>query len=284
MPPLSEKFGHNFKLRLLSALVLLPACVGIVFMGGPLYLLAFAAIIAVAGWEWMRLCFMSPLAARRATVIFFTALLVVSGCLLAGEMLWAFVAVALCALAQIDLKGAAPSPANQENKPHSHLLAVIGSTYLLLNIIAVWQLRTFVDFGRDLVMFVFIAVWAVDIGAYFSGRLIGGPKLAPKLSPNKTWAGAIGGAVAAALFGFLWAYVAGAREPLIAVALAAPITFFAQGGDLLESMLKRRSGAKDASGIIPGHGGILDRIDGLLMMIPVFTLFQMLLGPLLGWW
>jgi phosphatidate cytidylyltransferase len=161
---------------------------------------------------------------------------------------------------------------------------VAGVLYFAANIWSIFTLRFDVEHGAWLVLFIFIMVWAVDTGAYFSGRLIGGPKLAPKLSPSKTWAGAIGGAVAAGAAGYLFADLAGAAQPVMALALAVPVTFFAQSGDLLESWLKRKAGVKDASSLIPGHGGILDRIDGLLMAVPVFVLFQLFFGQFFGWW
>lgn len=110
-------------------------------------------------------------------------------------------------------------------------------------------------------------VWACDIGAYFAGRAIGGPKLAPAISPNKTWAGLAGGVIAAGAFGALmhWRFGLPWRMTLATPALAV----LAQGGDLYESWLKRRAGVKDSGSIIPGHGGVMDRLDGLVPVAPV---------------
>ncbi len=116
----------------------------------------------------------------------------------------------------------------------------------------------------ELLLWVFITSWSVDIGAYFAGRTIGGPRLAPAISPNKTWAGLIGGMAAAALFGGLWAYLL--QLPPILILLAAPFAAAAQGGDLFESWLKRRAGVKDSGHWLPGHGGALDRLDGLVVV------------------
>jgi CDP-diglyceride synthetase len=110
-------------------------------------------------------------------------------------------------------------------------------------------------------------VWATDIGAYFAGRAIGGPKLWPAISPNKTWAGLIGGMAAASLFAA--ALHAAAGLPL-RLALATPLlAVLAQGGDLYESWLKRRAGAKDSGALLPGHGGVMDRLDGVVPVAPV---------------
>jgi phosphatidate cytidylyltransferase len=126
-------------------------------------------------------------------------------------------------------------------------------------------------------------VWATDIGAYFAGRSIGGPKLAPTISPNKTWAGLIGGVAAAGVFGaamHVWA------DLPLRLTLATPLlAVLAQGGDLYESHLKRRAGVKDSGNILPGHGGLLDRLDGLVPVAPVAAGLVVLphLYPLFGW-
>ena len=116
-----------------------------------------------------------------------------------------------------------------------------------------------------LVYWMMIVTWATDICAYFAGRGIGGPKLAPRVSPNKTWAGLIGGIVGAALFGWLVAWYANLGSPF--TWLGAPMAVLAQAGDLFESALKRRAGVKDSGRLLPGHGGALDRLDGFLPVI-----------------
>ena len=146
---------------------------------------------------------------------------------------------------------------------------VAGFVYALLPALALLWIRErfFVD-GRDmkleLLLWVFVTTWSVDIGAYFAGRSIGGPKLAPSISPNKTWAGLIGGMIAAALVGGLWVKLT--QLPHILILLAAPFAAAAQGGDLFESWLKRRAGVKDSGNWLPGHGGALDRLDGLVVV------------------
>ena len=131
--------------------------------------------------------------------------------------------------------------------------------------------------GLELLLWVFVTTWSVDIGAYFAGRAIGGPKLAPAISPNKTWAGLVGGMVAAALFGGLWVMLV--KLPLILILFAAPFAAAAQGGDLFESWLKRRAGVKDSGGWLPGHGGALDRLDGLVV-VATLTAAAMMAGLL----
>jgi phosphatidate cytidylyltransferase len=127
----------------------------------------------------------------------------------------------------------------------------------------------------ELVLWLLIVTWATDIFAYFAGRGIGGPKLAPRISPNKTWAGLIGGMAGAAVAG----WVAGTLldvDPTFYF-LGAPLGLLAQLGDLYESAVKRRAGVKDSGGILPGHGGVLDRLDGLLpVVLAVFAVLMLL--------
>jgi phosphatidate cytidylyltransferase len=120
--------------------------------------------------------------------------------------------------------------------------------------------------GLSIVLVLFAVIWTADIFAYFGGKLIGGPRIASDLSPNKTWSGIVAGVIAAALAGLGCGLALGAASALALWALAgATIGFTGLMGDLFESFLKRRFGVKDASKIIPGHGGVLDRIDGLMM-------------------
>ncbi|HEX5184443.1 MAG TPA: phosphatidate cytidylyltransferase [Allosphingosinicella sp.] len=130
-----------------------------------------------------------------------------------------------------------------------------------------------VEWARyDIVYWLMLVTWATDICAYFAGRGIGGPKLAPSISPNKTWAGLIGGMAGALIVGGLFAWAVDLEMPFLY--LGALMAVLAQLGDLYESWVKRRAGAKDSSSLIPGHGGVLDRLDGLLPVI-VATLLVM---------
>jgi phosphatidate cytidylyltransferase len=126
-----------------------------------------------------------------------------------------------------------------------------------------------------ILFWVMIVTWATDIFAYFAGRSIGGPKLAPRISPNKTWAGLAGGVVGAEIMGALTAWWFDLGTPFLE--LGGLMALFAQGGDLYESWLKRRAGVKDSGTILPGHGGALDRLDGLLP-VAVATLGLLMAG------
>jgi len=136
--------------------------------------------------------------------------------------------------------------------------------------------------GRVTVLWIFAVVWATDIGAYLVGRQIGGPRLAPRWSPRKTWAGLAGGTAGAALAGWATAGALGISPMLPLVLVSAGLAIVGQFGDLAESVAKRRFGVKDSSGLIPGHGGLLDRLDGLLAVVPAVAVLS-LIGGALPW-
>lgn len=140
--------------------------------------------------------------------------------------------------------------------------SVAGFVYALLPALSLLWIRDRSDNGLELLIWVFIVTWATDIGAFFAGRSIGGPKLAPAISPNKTIAGLVGGIVSAGLAGFAW--VQAVKLPGLLIWIAPTLAVLSQAGDLFESWLKRRAGVKDSGHWLPGHGGLLDRLDGLV--------------------
>lgn len=144
-----------------------------------------------------------------------------------------------------------------------------GVVYVALPILSLVLLRGEAD-GLLLTFWAMALVWACDIGAFFAGRAIGGPKLAPRVSPSKTWSGLGGGVAAATLFAAILHAAFGL--PLALVAATPLLAVLAQGGDLFESHLKRRAGVKDSGTILPGHGGVMDRLDGLVPVAPVAML------------
>jgi phosphatidate cytidylyltransferase len=159
---------------------------------------------------------------------------------------------------------------------------VFGFVYCLLPAVSLLWIRERAEYqgigsGFDLLIWVFLVVWSTDIGAYFAGRAIGGPKLAPSISPNKTIAGLAGGVASAAVLAGAWASFIGLPPKLLW--LAAPFAVAAQLGDLFESGLKRRAGVKDSATWLPGHGGLLDRLDGLVP-VAMLTAGLMMVGGL----
>lgn len=159
---------------------------------------------------------------------------------------------------------------------------VYGFIYCLLPAISLLWIRERAEYaglgtGFDLLIWVFLVVWSTDIGAYFTGRAIGGPKLAPSISPNKTIAGLIGGVVSAGVIAGAWVYHVNLPAKLLWLAILLGAA--AQMGDLFESWLKRRAGVKDSGSWLPGHGGLLDRLDGLVP-VAVLTAALMVAGAL----
>jgi phosphatidate cytidylyltransferase len=179
----------------------------------------------------------------------------------------------------------AQASARQIKGPVPPLWLGFGVLYIGLTGVALIELREDHQVGRDNVIFLFLVVWASDISAYLAGRALGGPRLMPAVSPNKTWSGALGGLAGAMAIGFMTAasFSSGINVPW-ALSIAAILGVAAQAGDLLESWIKRRFGVKDSSGLIPGHGGLLDRLDGVLAAAPVAALIGVLLGPGVHLW
>jgi phosphatidate cytidylyltransferase len=153
----------------------------------------------------------------------------------------------------------------------------LGVVYAALAFLASVLVRLDPVWGFAALMFVLLIVWMTDIGGYFAGRGIGGPKLWPRVSPKKTWAGAVGGTVLslAVAAGFAW-FGIGRLVPLLVVALV--LTVLSQLGDLFESAVKRKFGVKDSSHIIPGHGGLLDRLDGYVFAVIAAAVIGLLRG------
>ncbi len=164
--------------------------------------------------------------------------------------------------------------------PACHRRVAGGVAWIALAAAAALWLRADPLVGRANIGFLVVVVWASDIGAYLVGRALGGPKLAPAISPGKTWAGAAGGLAAAALLGVGIALVHGLRHPgppclARAAGLAVAVSVLGQAGDLAESWAKRRLGVKDSGRLIPGHGGLLDRLDAALAVLPPAALLAM---------
>ena len=164
-------------------------------------------------------------------------------------------------------------------RPRFVWLASAGLAYVALGGGSMWWLRDDPVAGRADVLFLLFIVWAGDVGAYLTGRWIGGPRMAPRISPGKTWSGACGGLVAAIAVGVIAAHLLTQGAPVWrGVVVAACLGIVAQAGDLLESFVKRRLEVKDSSQLIPGHGGLFDRLDSVLAAAPVAALLAITLG------
>jgi phosphatidate cytidylyltransferase len=249
----------GLSVRIASALVLAPLALAVLYLGPPYSDVLVYIVAALVAWEWARLC------GRRAVGV--------PGVVLIATVLAASMTASLgyysVASWVIAAGSAAAALAATRFRLGNALWYAIGGVYLGSALLAFLWLRSDPFTGRALILWLLAVVWATDIGAYVAGRSIGGPLLAPGISPGKTWAGLAGGALAATVAGFVVAValsmgtVDGADLGRIAL-VGAVLAVVAQLGDLFESHLKRRAGAKDSSTLIPGHGGVLDRIDGLL--------------------
>jgi len=240
----------TLKLRIISALILAPLALGAVWARGIAIMLLVLAAVLGMGWEWARLCGRGRLGRTGAAII--ATLLAAAGALALGAGAgWAIGLAGSLGVAII-------AGATREADP---IWAGAGTLWIAAGSLAfLWVAFAA---GRILTIWLLAVVWASDIAAYAVGRTVGGPRLAPRISPNKSWAGFVGGIAGPALVGAASAPLLHGSPGFFA-ALAAALGFAAQLGDLAESLAKRHFGVKDSSGLIPGHGGLLDRLDGLL--------------------
>jgi len=247
---------------------MLPAMLGIIYLGSPVFDALLIVISAVLMWEWLGLL-KSPCVTLRGLAILGTP------ATLALTLLSPYFALLF------PLLGIILAFSNQGvSTTRNTWLLGIGPIYVGIPCLAMLFLRD--DFGFALTLWCFAMVWATDIGGYAFGRLIGGPKLARKISPNKTWAGLLGGMFCAGLVGASGVWTSFFTDiyptsPVLLGTLGACAAVVAQMGDLFESSMKRQAGMKDSSNLIPGHGGVLDRVDGVLTAAPfVFAILWLL--------
>lgn len=259
------------KQRIITALILAPlALCGFFLLEGGSFALFLGAVVVLGAWEWARLCGFEAQSSRVLYAVVVAALLFLlyllpdlAPWLLVAALIWWLVATWLVLT----------YPASSEHWSSALCKLVIG----LLILLPAWQglvLIKQMPLGNWLILCVMILVWGADIGAYFSGKAFGKRKLAPTVSPGKSWEGLYGGLAACLL---ITAVVGAYRgwslgEIIFALVCAAIVVLISVVGDLTESMFKRKSGIKDSSNLLPGHGGVLDRIDSLTAAIPVFAL------------
>lgn len=158
-------------------------------------------------------------------------------------------------------------------------VSLLGVPYIGLSVMALIWLRGDVEYGFAAILYLFATVWTVDIFAYISGRMFGGPKFAPRISPKKTWSGFIGGVSAGGIAGMLFGLVLGQTSPVMLGLVSLVIGAVSQLGDLFESAFKRHYNIKDASNLIPGHGGLFDRVDGLMFAALAAALIALYFDP-----
>lgn len=254
----------ELRTRAISAAVLAPVALAAELWGG----LPFAALVVLVGaigfWEWTGLSgARDPAWARLLAVL----------CLIVGLLALQVSSVSI-GLALIAVPAALALLAGiARTTPR---WTGLGLLYLGVPCAAIILLRQAEPFGWAAILYILFVVWATDIAAYFGGRSLGGPKLWPRVSPKKTWSGALSGLAAAVVAGGVTAGLTTGGNVRTGLVLAVPLSIASQAGDLLESAVKRRFGAKDSGHAIPGHGGVLDRIDGLLAAAAMAALLALL--------
>jgi phosphatidate cytidylyltransferase len=242
---------RELALRVVSAVVLAPLAILIAYVGGWPFVLFWGAAAVGVWWEWSRL--VAGPAATGAFAAGAAGLVVAVGFAGFGQFAMAIGAIVLAAIAVAGLVAS-----------ERRVWTAVGVGYAGSILVAPVTLRHDPDYGFVAIVFLFSVVWVTDVMAYVVGRLVGGPKLAPRLSPNKTWSGAVGGVFAAVVAGLATVRAAGLDNWMVIALVVLGLSICSQAGDIFESRLKRRHGAKDASQLIPGHGGLMDRLDGFV--------------------
>jgi phosphatidate cytidylyltransferase len=271
----AEHGGRNLLMRVIAALVLAPTALAIAYAGGWLWttLVTLAAIGLYVEW----LMIVDASRERRVVAAGVVALAIMGLCLAAGRIDASLVAFAL-GLAAVALLS-----------PQRRYWTASGFFYAAAAEVASVLVRLDQTCGFVALILILLVVWVTDIGGYFAGRGIGGPKLWPRVSPKKTWAGAIGGFLASLVVavGFMAVDFGKVQPPLklelgSLLLLGAALSIASQLGDLFESAVKRRFGVKDSSHIIPGHGGLMDRLDGFVAAVVMAAIFGFLRGGVDG--
>jgi phosphatidate cytidylyltransferase len=274
-PPAKGFNWSNLGIRIASAAVLAPLMLYCAFVGGWLLMVVVALSVALVAQEWARMC--APTAPTRVAIFVTIAILAAALTDQIGyyRVAWIVLVLASGACALLS-RAAAARPAD----------AAFGVLYIGAPALALIWLRASGGAGQMWTFLVLASAWSADIVAFLAGNVFKGPKLWPQFSPNKTWSGFFGGLIAATLAAVVVARVWAVWRPdVLSVGEALLVGAFAglatMAGDLWESMLKRRFGVKDSGGLIPGHGGLLDRIDGLMFALLAVAAAHLLVN--LGW-
>ncbi|HHH37950.1 MAG TPA: phosphatidate cytidylyltransferase [Sedimenticola sp.] len=267
--------------RLITALVLIPLVVGgVLYLPTPGFALVLALIVLYGGWEWGALAGLSGLLAR-ITYLFSIALLLGGvWLLLERDAAWGLRIAGLASLWWLLVAVWLIRYRPERTRPPSPGLRVAAGQVVLIPFwTALVRLHASGSDGPALVLFLMVLIWVADSGAYFAGRRWGRVKLAPRISPGKTREGVYGALLGAALCGVLLGWFRPESGPLpLLIPFCIGIALVSVCGDLFESLLKRLAGAKDSGHLLPGHGGVLDRIDSLIAASPVFVSGLSLLG------
>ncbi len=258
---MSESKRSSLQLRVISACVLAPIAIGALVLGG-IYFTIFLGLAGIAMcYEWCK----TSVPSRTPLFMTVMALTILVALVLSHNdlLVQSFAAILCGAVVMVIL-------ASLIEQKTQFFWVFIGPFWAGVPLVSLVALRSLPDIGFAVTITLFLVIWATDIGAYFSGKTIGGPKIAPVISPNKTWAGLIGGIISAMIVAYLASalLIPETIAPFGIMILAGACAILAQAGDFMESAWKRRFDIKDASNLIPGHGGVLDRLDGVLFVAP----------------
>jgi phosphatidate cytidylyltransferase len=254
--------------------MLIVVIVAAIALGWPYFNLIVAVSIVTLSWEWVRLCGGPRFGATGAALTAFTLAAVAAGSIGRPDL----------GLGAVVLGTVAVAAAGALEGRRNFGWLGLGASYIGLPGLAMVWLIADPALGRQTVAWMVAAVAATDIGAYIAGRALGGARLLPQVSPNKTWAGLFGGVTCAVLTGGIAAILLGLPQLWPLALASAVVAVLAQTGDLFESRVKRQFGVKDAGGIIPGHGGLLDRVDGHLVAAAAVAGFNWITGGSILTW
>ncbi|MGY9006091.1 MAG: phosphatidate cytidylyltransferase [Alphaproteobacteria bacterium] len=252
--------------RVLSALVLMPVVLGAIYYGGIWFVILLSVLAVLIAKEWAALVSNST-SPGYSVVALITGTVIVMGAAMNGHLAYALILSVVAGIVVGFL--------DRSQLALDRVISGFGVPYICIPLVSAWWLVTAGSGeGRNVMFWILGVVWLTDTGAYAAGKLIGGPKLAPRISPNKTWAGLLGGMLAASSVAVCVAVWTGFADPWQIIWISALFAVLSQGGDLFESAIKRHYDVKDSGAIIPGHGGLFDRIDGLLVALPLVALMQ----------
>lgn len=267
------------KQRIITALVLIPIALwGIFYLEDGAFAIFTGAVITIGAWEWAKLIGLDE-GKRVGYAAICAVLLYILWCATAWSRFVVLVGVIWWGFAWLLVMGFPESANHWKKNGYKYVIGI-------LILAPAWQglvlLKQFAGIGNWIILTLMIFVWSADVGAYFAGKAWGKNKLAPKVSPGKSWEGFWGGVVAVLVIGLFVYYKTDLIEGKLLLSLVCLVilTVFSVLGDLTESMFKRDAEVKDSSNLLPGHGGVLDRIDSLTAAIPISILLLWVLGIL----
>jgi phosphatidate cytidylyltransferase len=262
-----EPVHGRLGVRIASAVALGAGAIAVTVAGGWVFAIAMLAVALVMAWEWLRL-----VGAPRAWQLYPAVAAVWIAA--AGLPAWASLIVLAAAVGGLWLVRSLGRAAAEGGDAW----VAAGCAYVGVPLVAILWLRGGPESGAWVVLWLFAVVWATDTGAYVIGRSIGGLRLAPTWSPRKTWAGAIGGLTGGLAVSAVLVDLGMSARPWLVLAAAGYASILSQVGDLMESIVKRRFHRKDSSALIPGHGGVLDRLDSMVVAAPALAIWIALAG------